>query len=269
MNKPVPKFVYLIFLLVALISVSCKKKKKLKAENNLAASQPTSTGEGTGVWLKLPAMQQTYFTTRTKINFQDSSMSVQVGASFRGERGKFLWGSVTYALGIEVARLLIRPDSAFVWDKFNGRLLVADYRSFAESYGAPASLQVLQDMLVMGKVSWLEEMEKTRSSTNDTTKLAAVTSGALHRSWLVGERVYSQTVQLQPEGSLLQITNEDFKTQANLNLPHTKTIDYYKARNLQKPDIKLVVEHSKFEFPTEKPDMPFDVPSGIKRVEIE
>ncbi len=254
---------------MAIFSSACRKKKNLKAENNLSSASATSTGNGTGEWVKLSVFAPNYFITRTKIKFEDSTMSVQVGASFRGEKGVMIWGSVTYALGIEVARLLIRTDSAFVWDKFNGQLIVADYKSFAENYGAPASLDVLQEMLIKGKVSWLGEMEKLKNSQGDTTKLAANSAGAIHRSWLLGERLYSQTVNMMPSGPLIQITNADFKPHEGLDLPHKKTIDYYQKGRFYKPTIKLVVEHSKFEFPIEKPDMPFDFPKGIKRLEIE
>jgi len=258
-------------MLMAIFSSSCrKKKKKLESENSLATSTTvTSTGSGTGKWIPLPLSSQPFYTTKAKIKFEDSTMSIQVNASFRSIKGQAIWGSVTYALGIEVARLLIRQDSAFIWDKFNGRLIKADYPSFANSYGAPASLDVLQDLVLTGKVSWLSEMEEQKNSIGDTLKLAAISNGIDHRTWLIGKKVFSQWVNLLPVGPLLQVTNTDFRDINGLPFAYKKTIDFFKQGKLSKPAIKLVFEHSKYDFPTEKPDMPFDYPPDIKIEQFE
>lgn len=269
LNNLLKGYLWFFALAAILVAGGCRKKKKLKAENNLQSQAAKTTGSGTGKWVKLPSFSPEFFTTKSKIKFEDSAMSVQVGASFRSHKGEKLWGSISYALGIEVARLLIRKDSAFVWDKFNGQLLVADYPGFANSFGVPPSIEVLQEMLLLGKVSWLAEMEQMLASKGDTLQLAANSQGAEHRTWLLQNQIYSQWVKKLPGGPILQVVNQEHKIVDNQMIPHKKVIDYYTSGQATKPSVKLVIDHSKFEFPSSILEMPFDVPAGIKRTIIE
>lgn len=65
----------------------------------------------------------TAFRARASLSIHTSAQTARVSAELRQRRGDSLYVSVSPGLGIEAARMLVTPDSFFVYDRLKQRLL--------------------------------------------------------------------------------------------------------------------------------------------------
>jgi hypothetical protein len=107
-----------------------------------------------------------YYSARGSIalKFPDGSRSFK--AQIRVARDSAAWVSVVPALGIEVARVLVTPDSLKIIDKLHDQFFIGDRASTKEKFGLQPSLELLQ-MALSGKPIGLDPYEKYRSDRED------------------------------------------------------------------------------------------------------
>lgn len=111
----------------------------------------------TGSLLKQMArqkLQPEWFGARTSIDFDDGSQSFSATATIRMRRDSLLWVSIK-KLGFELARVQVTRDSVYVLDRINNEYTIEGLQYLADSYGLPASLSHLQDV-ILGNPVFLE-----------------------------------------------------------------------------------------------------------------
>ncbi|MEO8590595.1 MAG: DUF4292 domain-containing protein [Flavobacteriales bacterium] len=87
-------------------------------------------------------------------------------AQVRSVRDSAAWVSVVPALGIEVARILLTPDSLKFLDKLHDQYFVGDTAAAKKKFGLQPSLSLLQQAL-LGEPIGLDAAEKYRSDRED------------------------------------------------------------------------------------------------------
>ncbi len=87
-------------------------------------------------------------------------------AQIRSVRDSAAWISVIPALGIEVARVVLTPDSMKIIDKLHDQFFIGDNATAKEKFGLQPSLDLLQSAL-SGKPIGLDPTEKYRSDRED------------------------------------------------------------------------------------------------------
>jgi hypothetical protein len=138
------KSIALAFFVLGILSSlsSCGSSRKLgKAELN----NPTSES-----LLKVMAarkMNVDWLETKAKLDFSDERQSVKVNATIRMQKDKLIWIAVK-KMGIEVGRVLIRSDSAFVIDRLNGEFYAEPLTWVERTYNIPADLKTIQELLL-------------------------------------------------------------------------------------------------------------------------
>lgn len=82
---------------------------------------------------------------RFKATMPDSRMSATI--NLRMIRDSIIWATVD-KLGLEVARMMITPDSVFIVDRLNREFTSESLRSFLNTYGVYVGFPDLQNLLI-------------------------------------------------------------------------------------------------------------------------
>ena len=91
--------------------------------------------------------QPEWFSARTNINFDDGKQSFSASASIRMRRDSLLWLSIK-KLGFELARVQVTKDSIYILDRINNEYTIEGLEYLSESFGLPAGLSHLQDVIL-------------------------------------------------------------------------------------------------------------------------
>jgi hypothetical protein len=153
-------------VLFALLSVAaCKSGQKLPlvGGNELPARSPEKLLE------RLLANNNDtirYYTAKASVSLELPDGGKSFKAQIKSVRDSAAWISVVPALGIEVARIVITPDSLKLLDKMADQYFVGDTAAASARFGLQPSLDLLQQAL-LGKAIGLDPKEKYRSDRED------------------------------------------------------------------------------------------------------
>ncbi|MDX2003232.1 MAG: DUF4292 domain-containing protein [Chitinophagales bacterium] len=140
MNRPA-----LLILLVAMALASCKSSK--------IATGPTAKVERMDSKALIDSANAhqinfEWFSAKAKCEYDDGKHNHNFTANIRMQRDSVIWVSITSLMGIEVARILISPDSIELIDKLKKDYVKQPF-SFLETYAPyPLDISLLQDMIV-------------------------------------------------------------------------------------------------------------------------
>jgi hypothetical protein len=103
-----------------------------------------------------------YYSAKASVEIKLPDGSKSFKAQIRTVRDSATWVSVVPALGIEVARVLLTPDSLKLLDKLHDQYFVGDTATAKSRFGLQPSLGLLQQAL-FGRPIGLDPNEKYRS----------------------------------------------------------------------------------------------------------
>lgn len=155
----------LVLAPVLLVLVACKGRRDLG--NDGIRDLPARTSEKLLERLLIadPGAQH-YYSARAEVEVVGDDGSRSFKANLRVVNDSAAWISVVPALGIEVARALLTPDSIKVLDKLNDRYFLGDIPAAKKKFGIQPSLDLFQQAL-LGRAVGLEPTEKYRADRDD------------------------------------------------------------------------------------------------------
>ncbi|MBL7951342.1 MAG: DUF4292 domain-containing protein [Flavobacteriales bacterium] len=107
-----------------------------------------------------------YYSAKANVDIELPDGGKSFKAQIRSVRDSAAWVSVVPALGIEVARILLTPDSLKMMDKVNDQFFIGDTAMARAKFGLQPSLDLFQQAL-LGKPIGLDPNEKYRSDRED------------------------------------------------------------------------------------------------------
>lgn len=141
-------------ILVILLS-SCSSKKKLlkgadlKSENELVIKDNTREAKKTSLRnLFLTNLSYSTFSGKAKMRLDLGKDKFDVTSNIRIEKDKKIWISISATLGIEVARVLITPDSVQILNKFQNEYMVKPFDYLYRFASPDLTFSNLQDLLL-------------------------------------------------------------------------------------------------------------------------
>lgn len=146
-------------LLLILFLGSCAKKKDL-----------TTTGGPANVNYIMSRMEE------GKVDYEWFGARINTDADIDGEKRSFktnlrmrkdsaIWMSISPALGIEVARLMVTPDSIMFLDKWNDQYYIGDHSFLEDRMDIDLDFAMLQDLTIGNPM--LFDAEERFKATND------------------------------------------------------------------------------------------------------
>jgi len=110
-----------------------------------------------------------WFSAKAKITIINNQGRTDFNASIRSKRDSAIWVSITVALGIEVARVMMTKDSVKVIDRFHKKYTVYDYSLFKNYTSIPITLNTLEDIIAGIPIYF--DIKKVKQQMKDTTMM--------------------------------------------------------------------------------------------------
>ncbi len=148
------------FVLALLLSVACRTQR---AHVNPNRELPVRSAEKL---LERVLASDTaairYYSAKANVDLELPGGGKSFKAQVRSVQDSAAWVSIVPALGIEVARVLLTPDSLKMMDKVNDQFFLGDTAAARMKFGLQPSLSLLQQAL-LGRPIGLVPSEKYRS----------------------------------------------------------------------------------------------------------
>ena len=259
-----PGFVSIFFMLLLSMAWSCKTAKKATNSGKLR-EQPVDIVLNE---VKKRAIRPDWFSGRAKIGVESEELTVSFTAQIHLQTDSVLYLSLR-KLGLEVARVLITPDSVFVINRFNSEYYKKGLDYLEKTFHFPGNFALLQDLLLGNPVAsnaggsgW--EMVKEPPSYH----LSQQTAGGPYQAdyWVDGQTF--QVVRWQWEDVLNGLRLELEQEQFGLGTD-AQNFSYIRKALLDSREtgpVRLSLEFTKVEFDTPK-EIQFVIPDNYQRVE--
>lgn len=247
-------FCILIFCSVLLLSLAgCSAKKKAIIANKLAIQRSNTE--------KLAAIEQNQvrfesLSIKSKASISLDGNSNDVSIAIRIENDKKIWISVTAIAGLEVARMLITPDSIKIINRLESVYIKKSFSYIYEYTNPQVNFGTLQAMLV-GNI-WPEIFKQTHEiSAKDALVQLLGNLSSIQYDIRFNEALKMNNLHLQDTAAKqeLQVTYADFWDEGGQVLPHIlKLSSLVGAKSVQ-----AELKYTKIE--RDSPlDFPFNVP---------
>jgi len=251
------KAIVFSFLIIGV--TSCRSKKNITTNKGFEA---TAVDRSNVIkTFEVSNLNYHTFSGRAKAKVIMNNATHDVSATVRIQKDKAIWISVTALLGIEVARILITPDSVKILNKLQSTYVAKPF-SYLYAYASEGiTFDVLQDMLV-GNISanLLKTNQVQVVSSEDDMQILGIKND-LTFSYGLNKTQRPFLFRLIENGAnqSLEVSYRDYATIDGHTFPQ--------SFNLQATgdQVKLVanLEYSKLQF-NETVELPFAVPSRYK-----
>lgn len=202
-----------------------------------------------------------YLSTKTKLEYTDGSSGDQFALSVRVRKDSVIWLSIGKA-GVEGVRGLLRPDSVFVLDKLKNDSYSYDVKYLQNLIQSDLSYSNIQNLLVGDLVFPYEELTDAVLQNETHFILNQEKENLLIESYirLDNMKVEKATVIDSVANSKTVIAYSNFLYADSILVPAICSMDISFTSNNKPIERKIVLTHSKIEFPTKPLNFPFNVP---------
>lgn len=251
----------LFVMLGVLMFASCKTKRKIAM---LSTDVPTETNAANAASIKTFEMNNLDFYTfsgraKTKIemdgNIQDVTLNVRI------ERDKAIWLSVTAILGVEVARVMITPDSVKILNKLQGEYIAKPFTYIYNYTNRGITFTTLQDLLMANVSSNLLRTDNVQVASTTDEFIVVGIKEQLSYQYRINQKNRPFNFVMQEVGGInnLEAFYGNYVKTDGYNFPHNI------ALNIVGEDMSLKAQlgYNRVSF-NENVEMPFSVSSRYK-----
>lgn len=248
MNK-----IVLLVLIGSFTFFSCKKNSGVSAAQAVAVKNAASDFHSKSI-------DFIYLSTKTKIEYVDGNNSDQFALSMRVRKDSVIWLSIGKA-GVEGVRSLLRPDSVFVLDKLKNDSYSYDVTYLQNLIQSDLSYTNIQNVLVGDLVFPYQSSDAvTKNETHFI--LNQKKENLLIESYirLDNMKVEKTTIKDSVANSKTVVEYSSFIYADSILVPSVCSMDISFISNSKPIEKRIVLTHSKIEFPTKPLNFPFNVP---------
>lgn len=202
-----------------------------------------------------------FYQAKASAAYKDEQQNVNLDISIMMEKDQYIWMSVTALLGIEVARIMITPDSVKILDRLHRKCIVTDFGYIQRMSNVPLKLQHLQNMVV-GNTLFPNSVQKSEVDTilGVLAVYTALGTQKQNTFYSPGFKAQRVTVIEKDQSREMKIAYEGFSTFGANTYPDRIDINIRAEKNVS---CKLELSNFVFE---KKREAPFSVPSSYEVV---
>lgn len=253
----------LILISFCMILFSCKAKKLISSSS--AAVSGTSALNKAALLDTIILHQTNFktFTTKANTNLSIDDKSYEVTLNIRIKKDELIWISITAVAGIEVARVMITPDSLKVMDRFNDEYLKKPF-SFIEEFTNPQVDYATVEALLVGNCVPLALGDKNVLVRSSSGIILSGKSKSLGFELALDKGLKPIKTSLKDDlaQQVLNVLINNFENINEIYLPSNVSIDS-KSGSKQ---IKAQMEYNKTQLDVPL-DFPFNVPKRFSVIE--
>lgn len=249
-------------LLITVVATSCKTKKQTTTpQPNKPVITETKNTEAIRALnqINASANQFQYYQVKAKVNYSEGRQNIDLTVSLIMEKNNYIWMSVTALLGIEVARIMITPDSVQILDRLHRKCIKADLGYLQKMSNVPLKLINLQN-LIAGNTLFDNTINTSTIDTVLGVLLVNTAIGAQKQHTLYNGAFKAQRSTIADSAKQREM-KISYKSAQNFGLnayPTNMDINIRAEKN-----IDCTIEMSNFVFEKKK-DVQFNVPSGYE-----
>lgn len=255
---------------------SCKRHKLKKSEvfvpgKNKADSSVVILENTDGVKPIIIAQPDevdfNYLKIKSKVAFSSPEFSQTFPATIHVKKDSIIWISV--AVGLEVARGIITPDSAVFLDRLNRNIYQFSYPELSKFMGFDVSYELVQALMVGNMPIYVREEDVVTETGGFITVKQNV--GELEVENTIDELINKLTrvlAQRENTPNRLIITYADFTNTENGKIPQRISTLVEKITPEVGVPTSITIEHNKFEFLERDLRFPFSIPKSYTPVSL-
>lgn len=240
MKKNISSKLFILFTFFALFA--CKSKKPLTDNNSSTTNLPKTENKIGLVTLAAKQLDFTTFTTKatTQLDFKDKNYEVTL--NIRIKKSEMIWLSITAIAGVEVARVLITPDSIHVMDRINDEYLKKPFQFIQSFSNKQVDYLTLEALLVGNCIPFTLTDKSEILKTDGVVSLIGVIERLSYKLQFNEQFKANQTFLEDKEaGQMLSVNTQSFETINEKLVPLKVLID----SKTQGKNIKVDMEYSK------------------------
>jgi len=241
-------------LIMALLFSACKAKKEVATttDNTVDRNSTAFLVEQ----INKHKIDAEWFSAKARIVPSGFGIGMSLSANIRVHKDEAIWMNVS-KIGLEAGRALIRPDSVFIIDRFNGMYYARPISYVESEFNLPADFTLLQEM-ILGNAVLLDEKNIKSKKLTDRYILSG-TNADYQTQYTLGNTPY-----LLEEMSVNDTTNQrhftidfdEYKAiDQNTNFSHRRNIE---VNSEETGEGTILINFSKVEINVPK-SMPFSV----------
>lgn len=207
-----------------------------------------------------------YFSAKSKVKYQDASNQMSFTVNSRIRKDSIIWLSVSPAVGIEAARVLIKKDSIFVLDRLNNTYYAHDYEFFENQFGIDLSYSMLEGIflgnLLLQKTP--EDQKRKDEQENCFVLLQHLNNISIENRIEPTALKIKQVYVKDSQGNSLISDFTDFSPLNDQIFAYKSKIKIEFISDTTKKITTLNIEHNKAEISENELNFPFNVPSKFE-----
>jgi hypothetical protein len=245
-----------------LVMLSCKARKQLVANNPgitpANSARPFYNAAAKLNPIRAQQLDFNSFSARAHARLNINGNSNDVTLNIRINKDKEIWVSVTYLLGIEVARAKITPDSILVMNKVQSLYIKKPFSFIYTFANKQVNYAMLQALLVGNAAPSLLNDSTKYDARPDSIMLSGNLDDLIYNLVIGNDMKVTQTnLSNQGAGLLLQVSNSAFILSGNYKVP--SQIDIASVAKDKKLQVNL--RYYKVDF-NQQQEYPFNIPDG-------
>lgn len=248
---------HFVFCMMLFFTAGCTSSKKLAENRNVKALSTTEMQQ----LLEEHNVDFDWFSGKARVIVHQDQNRMGGTVLIRMLKDQFIWMSIN-KLGFEVARAYIRPDSAFVIDRFNKDFYAENLEDYLAEYRVPFTFQELQGLL-LGNIPY-EKGNKSRSRLESGLQyLTQKNSNNLFFEYVfASDQSINQVFVRDPQDRKVVSLLSDYKTSGQRIIP------FNIEHQIKDKDetFGMEIDYSNVEFDVEK-NVPFEIPAHYTRIQ--
>lgn len=250
-----------LFLASFFLLVGCKTKKSVNLPTHDSPKEVNAAHAANIKSFELSNLDFHTFSGRAKTKVEMNNQVYDVTLNVRIQRDKAIWLSVTAALGIEAARVLITPDSVKILNKLPGEYIAKPF-SYIYNYTNPGvTFSTLQDLLLANVSSSLLRTNNVQVASATDEFIVVGIKEQLSFQYRINKENRPFNFVLQEVGGdqNLEAFYNDYAKTAGYNFPQKMALNVLG----EQVSLKASLAYNKVSF-NENIEMPFSVSGRYK-----
>lgn len=250
---------FILCLLILQSIVSCKSKRLSSQTNKNLASKDVQRLADIIDQTNSKKNAENWYYSKADVSYKDAKQDVSFDMEIQISKDKYIWMSAK-ALGfVNVARIMIQPDSIRILDLMNKVYISASYKYMRNFSSTPIEFEQLQNIF-MGNAPFNPTFPGANiDSTGSELKISQFFASTLQSSFHFGDfKAHSATLKDTLQNQIMQIQYDHFNETGQNKFPATIEIH---IQSEKKVDCKFELNNFAF---SQKREAQFVVPKNYK-----
>lgn len=251
------KSTFILIILSYIFSFSsCKTKKKIITEDTIISFK----GEKLFQYIENSILDYKWYSFKSNATVFFSNNSIGGTTDIRIKKDELIWMSIK-KFGFEVARVLIKPDSFFVIDRFNGQYMSEPINSLKKNYDIHLNFNEMQDILVGNSIINNQiPLDGRKINDNYILKTNGEHLGITYT--LDSEYNVINSMFYNKDNKTIEIDFSNYKIENGKNIPYLRKYSY---PNNENPEYSLKLNIKKLSIDKSQ-KVKFDIPKSYKKI---